>query len=380
MKVLVIPSWYPNEADPLWGNYFIKQAEALAEYADISFMNINRVGLREVNKIFKYKKQDGYNDKKYKFKFYEKSILNVKSISVDASYKHYQKMAYKAYKDMIKYTGKPDCILVESSLPAGLAALYIANKEGIPYVLHEHSFDVLNNNIYSKYSKEVVSNAKYVMAVNEKIYNKLKEWNKKVELMPNYIDTKKFDVEDKKKDVFTLLSICNFYKVKALEILLEALARVIYEDGIKDIRLDIVGQGEYKQYYEDISNNFKLQDYVNFVGYVPNEEIPNYLARSHVLCVSSRIETFGIPIVEAFANGKPVITTECGGPNILVDESRGIKVPVDDVDSYKEAIINIKKNYKKYNSKDIKKYAHNYDKEVICKKILDICKKSIDKQ
>ena len=30
--------------------------------------------------------------KKYKFKFYEKSIINLKSISIDASYKHYQKM------------------------------------------------------------------------------------------------------------------------------------------------------------------------------------------------------------------------------------------------------------------------------------------------
>ena len=25
LNILVIPSWYPNEKDPLWGNYFIKQ-------------------------------------------------------------------------------------------------------------------------------------------------------------------------------------------------------------------------------------------------------------------------------------------------------------------------------------------------------------------
>ena len=379
MKLLIIPSWYPNEADPLWGGYFIKQAEALNEYVEVSFLNINRVGLREFNKLYKYKKQDGYDDKKYKFKFYEKSILNVKSISIDASYKHYQKMAYKAYKDMIKYTGKPDCILVESSLPAGLAALYISEKENIPYILHEHSFDVLSNPSYSNYSMKVVKNAKCAMAVNEKILNKLSEWNDNTLIMPNYIDTKKFDVKDKEKDIFTLLSICNFYKVKALEILLEALARVIYEENIKDIQLNIVGQGEYKAYYEDISKNLKLDDYVHFIGYVPNEDIPDYLANSNVLCVSSRIETFGIPIVEAFANGKPVITTECGGPNILVDESRGIKVPIDDVDAYKDAIIKIKKNYKKYDAKDIKKYAHNYDKEVVCKKIIDQCKKAIEK-
>ena len=377
MKLLVIPSWYPNEADPLWGNYFIKQAEALASYVDVSFLNINRVGLKEINKIFKYKKHDGYDDKKYKFKFYERSIINLKSLSVDASYKYYAKEAYKAYKDFIKYTGKPDCILVESSLPAGLAALYISGKENIPYILHEHSFDVLSNTTYAKYSKEVVRNAKCVMGVNEKINNKLREWNNNSLIMPNYIDTEKFNVKDKEKDKFTLLSICNFYKVKALEVLLEALARVIYEEGIKDIKLDIVGQGEYKAYYENISKELKLDDYVNFVGYVENEEIPNYLASCNVLCISSRIETFGIPIVEAFANGKPVITTECGGPNILVDDDRGIKVPVDDVDAYKDAIIKIKKNYKKYDSSKIKKYAKNYDKEVVCKRIIDECKKAI---
>ena len=34
LKVLIIPSWYPNKKDPLWGNYFIKQASALNEYAE----------------------------------------------------------------------------------------------------------------------------------------------------------------------------------------------------------------------------------------------------------------------------------------------------------------------------------------------------------
>ena len=42
IKMLVIPSWYPNEKDPLWGNYFIKQAEALNDYIDVSMLYINR--------------------------------------------------------------------------------------------------------------------------------------------------------------------------------------------------------------------------------------------------------------------------------------------------------------------------------------------------
>ena len=67
MKILIIPSWYPNDKDPLWGNYFIKQAEALSEKCDVYMLNINRVGLKEFYKIFTNRKYDGYYKDKHKF-------------------------------------------------------------------------------------------------------------------------------------------------------------------------------------------------------------------------------------------------------------------------------------------------------------------------
>ncbi len=47
MKILVIPSWYPNDKDPLWGNYFIKQAEALNEgfVSGITFVTVIAIGV-----------------------------------------------------------------------------------------------------------------------------------------------------------------------------------------------------------------------------------------------------------------------------------------------------------------------------------------------
>ena len=114
------------------------------------------------------------------------------------------------------------------------------------------------------------------------------------------------------------------------------------------------------------------------MGYVPNEEIPNIISSSDCLCVSSRKETFCIPILEAFASGKPVITTKCGGPNKLVNDKRGIKVEIDDVEEYRKAIKKMKENYTKYDSKELRKFVlDNYDKEVVCNKIIEICKKVI---
>ncbi len=378
MKILIIPSWYPNKANPIWGNYFIKQAEALNNYAEVSFLNINRVGLKELNNFFKSKKDDGYSSKKYPFHFYQKSILNVKGINLDWSYKRYQKAAYKAYKKLEKKIGKVDIILVESVLPAGLGALYISKKENIPYIIHHHSYDVLTNPSYKKYNELVIKNSKYCMAVHDVIKKIVEKMGNKCSIMPNYINTSKFKVKDSKNKVFTLINICNFYKVKALEILLQALNKVVYEDNIKDIKLNIVGKGDYELYYKNICNELKLDKYVNFLGFIPNDQLPDIISKSDCLCVSSRKETFCIPILEAYASGKPVIATTCGGPDKLVNEKRGILVPVDDVEKYREAIKEMKKNYKKYDSEQLRKYVYdNYDKEVVCKKIIDICKKVI---
>lgn len=378
MKILIIPSWYPNSNNPVWGNYFIKQAQALNDYADVSFLTVNRIGIKEIKELYKQKKQDGYNFNKYGFHFFQKSILNVRTISLDWSYKKYQKAAYKAYKKLIKKTGKPDIILVESALPAGLAALYISEKEKIPYITHHHSHDVLTTKAYLEYSKLVINNSKYCMAVSDEIKNEVEKLGKKCEIMPNYIDTKRFGIKNNNNKKFTLINICNFYKVKALEILLQALNKVVYEDNIKDIKLNIVGTGDYEKYYKEVCENLKLNKYVNFMGYIDNNEIPKIISSSDVLCVSSRKETFCIPILEAFASGKPVITTLCGGPNKLVNNSRGIKVNVDDVEAYRNAIKNIKNNYDKYDSKELKKYVYdNFDKDVVCKKIIKICKKVI---
>ena len=382
LKILIIPSWYPNEKDPLWGNYFIKQAEALNEYADVSMLYINRLGLKEINKLSKEKYTDGYDSELYPFKFYKKTILNYKSLSIDYAFNKYKKAAYKAYKKLEIFTGKPDIIIAESILPAAIAAKYIKEKTNIPYIVHAHSENVMSNPIYIKYINELVKSADNYMAINNRIKDKvLKLGREECNLVPNFIDCAKFNTKKatKTKD-FVLISICNFYKVKALDVLLRSLDIVVNKKGYKDVKLKIIGTGEYKDYYESISRSLKLNDNVEFIGYINNNKLPNVLNEANVLCVSSTFETFCIPIIEAFASGIPVITTNCDGPLEIVDKTNSIIVPINNIKEYADAIIKMKKNYKKYDSKEIKKYVFNkYDKSIICKEIINICKSTIEK-
>lgn len=382
LKILIIPSWYPNKKDPLWGNYFIKQAIALSEYASVSMLHINRVGLKEINNLIKERKNDGYDKEKYPFDFYQKTIINYKAVSLNYSFKKYAKCAYKAYKKLENVIGRPDIILVESSLPAGLAAKYIKEKEGIPYIVHEHSLDVMNSPYYKDYVKEIINYSDGYMAVNNNIKDKIESISKiNCKIVPNFIDCKKFDLKkNENKDNFTLINISNFYKVKALDVLLKALNIVVNEKCYKDVFLNIVGTGDYKDYYESISRSLNLDDNVKFMGYINNDELPKILNNADVLCVSSTFETFCIPIVEAFSSGIPVITTNCTGPMEIVNKDNSIVVNIGDIESYADAIIKMKTNYNKYNKNSIKKYAYNkYDKSVVCKNIIEIAKNIINK-
>ena len=283
LKILIIPSWYPNEKDPLWGNYFIKQAEALNEYADVSMLYINRIGLKEIKKLSKEKLTDGYNDELYTFKFYKKTILNYKSLSIDYAYNKYKKAAYSAYKKLEIFIGKPDIIIAESILPAAIAAKYIKEKTNIPYIVHAHSENVMSNPMYTKQIKDLVANADNYMAVNNRIKEVvLKNGRKECKLVPNFIDCNRFNMKKSKKSKdFVLVSVCNFYKVKALDVLLRALDIVVNKNGNKDVKLKIIGTGEYKDYYESISRSLKLNNNVEFVGYVDNNELPNILNSSN---------------------------------------------------------------------------------------------------
>lgn len=375
MKILFIPSWYPSKNNPIWGSYLIKQAEGMSEYADVSMIYVDRVGFKNIFSLFRKGSKE-----KYCFKFYKSKILSLKRLNLNLSYEMYKRAIYRLYKTYEKDNGKPDIIFAQSVLPAGLGALYISEKENIPFVVHEHSIEVMKQ--YKKHSKVVIDKADGYYAVSKKVKDFLAKRNRKdTVVISNYIDTKRFNVKaNKSKDKFILINICNFFKVKSLDTLLKALRIVIDKYKIKNIKLNIIGTGEYESFYKDVCNKLNLNDYVSFKGFIENNKLPDIISSSNLLCLSSTTETFGIPLVEAMACGLPCISTKCGGPEEIVNETNGVLVPIKDPEAYAKAIVYMYKNIDKYDPKIIRKYAHdNYDKEVVCKKLINELQKVIKK-
>ena len=82
-----------------------------------------------------------------------------------------------------------------------------------------------------------------------------------------------------------------------------------------DMTLILIGRKT--SYYDEISSYIKehnLQDRVKVLSNVSNEDLPAIYQNCRVFVYPSLYEGFGIPVIEAFYSGVPVITSNSGSP------------------------------------------------------------------
>lgn len=94
---------------------------------------------------------------------------------------------------------------------------------------------------------------------------------------------------------------------------------------------------EFNRYYARVSDEVRRRTSV--LGVVTEEEKRDLLAASSVVVLPSRVDSFGIVYLEAWANKKPVIGARAGGvPEVIADGEDGLLVPFGDIKRLREAI------------------------------------------
>lgn len=91
-------------------------------------------------------------------------------------------------------------------------------------------------------------------------------------------------------------------------------------------RLIFVGEGPEKHSLIKYVAKYKLQDRVDFKGFIPNKEVKNLLNRSHVLLHPSFREGGSWSIMEGMSFGLPVICLKTSGPQDMVTDQCGVMV------------------------------------------------------
>lgn len=104
--------------------------------------------------------------------------------------------------------------------------------------------------------------------------------------------------------------------------LLEAVARLVHQLGIRDIAVVMAGKGELERELREKCRALKIDAYVRFAGYTCQDTVlRDLLSRLDVYVMPSvcRSETLGVAAIEASAMGIPVIASRIGGISEVVE-------------------------------------------------------------
>ncbi|WP_246191668.1 glycosyltransferase [Pseudoxanthomonas gei] len=133
-----------------------------------------------------------------------------------------------------------------------------------------------------------------------------------------------------------ILTVGTLKAVKNHAFLIEAFSRLPTK---LNATLCILGEGQLRSEIEKIVESKGLIGRVLLPGF--RTDTTPWYRRADIFVLSSRHEGFGNVIVEALAQGIPVVSTDCpSGPReILCDGKYGRLVPVGDVDAFASAML-----------------------------------------
>lgn len=147
-----------------------------------------------------------------------------------------------------------------------------------------------------------------ILSVSNYTKNKLKTYfdPKKITVIPNIVDVPSIKVQKFQKP--TVCTVSRLVDYKRVDDLLRAV--VLLKETVPDIQCKIIGTGPRDNYLKKLSEKLNVKDHVHFCGFIEDhDDVLKIMKSSHIFCLSSIVEGFGIVIVESMALGVPFVAS-----------------------------------------------------------------------
>ncbi|MBQ6483010.1 MAG: glycosyltransferase family 4 protein [Anaerolineaceae bacterium] len=149
---------------------------------------------------------------------------------------------------------------------------------------------------------------------------------------------------------------CRFAADKGVEVLLDALPKVIAEFPKAAVFFmgpyeNVLGEAAYYERLKPRIDELISAGHWQFMGKLPDEEVPAFYRCIDVLAMPSlnRTDSFGLVQIEAMINGKPVAASNLPGIRVPVTRHEmGEVFPVGDSDALADALLRILREKRKY--------------------------------
>ncbi len=362
MHILLIPSWYSTPTNPVRGSFFNDQARALRKIGHQVGMLVPPTKLRSWHGLAQTRAHWRQSSMQISLEqHHETPVYRLPWWGWQASILPWQRgrLGLEAFDEYCSREGTPDVLHGHSILYGGYLAAYIGKKRGIPAVLTEHSTNFINGYILppqDHFVRYTLRNTHKNLAVGAALARALQAYapEQQVDITANTIDTDFFrpGAQPLSQPPFTFSIIGSLIRRKGHKTLLEAFADAFAGD--EDVILNIAGDGQTRAELQQQVQQLGLQNRVHFLGRLSREQVRDLIQASHCIVSASRVETFGVTIIEALACGKPVVATISGGPEDIINDSSGLLVPPDNPEKLAAALVELHHTYTNFDADRIR--------------------------
>jgi len=128
----------------------------------------------------------------------------------------------------------------------------------------------------------------------------------------------------------TIICVRNLKPVYNVEMLIRAIPLIL--EQTPQARFILAGDGEQRGYLKSLASSLGVLDSIKFVGLIPHNELPKYLASSDIYVSTSLSDSTSLSLQEAMAcELAPVVTDLPANREWIVDGENGFIVPINDV-------------------------------------------------
>jgi len=361
MHLLLICSTYPEHNDARKSIFFRDQARALKDAG-------HRVGVLVVNGIspndfLLCRNADPIISLDDGIPVYRSVRLPIPIRNADSPL-HIWSMTTQVvwlFKKYISNEGLPEILHAQNFFYAGLAGIRIKNKSKLPLVLTEHSSVFLRDTLTEKQRQLFSGHMGAVdrcLAVSSALAKKLEELvpGLSVDVVGNMVDTDYFKpLTPPSKEGFVFLIAASLDENKRVGDAIRAFADAFSTD--LSVQLWVCGQGPEEKKLHTLAADLNIAGQIKFFGFTSRDELRDYYSRADVVISTSKLETFGLTLLEAMACGKPVISTRSGGPEDFINSQVGLLVDVGDIYALSAAMKEVYLRITEFDPYLISKYA-----------------------
>ena len=326
--------------------------------------------------------------------FHNLNILRDSEIPMSRKIRILRYFLTEGYIKKIIYQVKPDLIHIHGISLGTLPFINAAITSNIPFVLTLHGLNFFDSNIpITSYERNLekktinLLNSKGITitvvstGIKDIILNHFNIVNpEKIVVILNGIDYEKFQLTISKKilrkkygipeDKKVLLNVGSLCKKRNQSSLIDAILR-LPENIREEVICFIIGEGPERERLEYLIKVNNLERTVILTGYMDNKKIIEYYTISDLTVITSTSEGFGMPFVESFACGVPILAFEdLDARKDLYNEKCMMLVKERDVETLAKGII--KALNSSWDSSFIKEWAKGFSWDKIIIQYLEL--------